>query len=258
MALKIGYIANNDSKTDNILEKILSYNNICDLRIDSNVDVILVIGGDGQMLHALHKYIHLGKPFYGINSGSVGFLMNTVRYEDLEECIQAALETPLYPLSMKAYDINGELKTAMAINEISIFRRTNHAAKFSITIDGVKRMETLVADGAMVSTPAGSSAYNLSAGGRILPLESNLLCLTPICAFRPRRWNGALLPSTSTIRFDIIEPDFRPVSAVADFHEFCNVVSVNIEQNKSLPIRLLFDPNHRLEDRMLKEQFICM
>lgn len=258
MALKIGYVANSAEKTQRVLEKLSRNNNIYDLTTNNDVDVIVVIGGDGQMLHALHKYIHLGKAFYGINSGSVGFLMNDIIYENLEEPIENAFETQLYPLSMKAYDVNGDAKTAMAINEISIFRRTNHAAKFSISIDNIKRMEVLVADGAMVSTPAGSSAYNLSAGGPILPLESNLLCLTPICAFRPRRWKGALLPSNSSIRFDIIEPDFRPVSAVADFHEFCNVVSVDIEQNKSLPIRILFDPNHKLEDRMLKEQFVCM
>ncbi len=256
MALKIGYVSCTSSKASDLLQKMLEYNAITDLSKDSNVDVILVIGGDGQMLHAIHKYIHLGKAFYGINTGSVGFLMNDPIYQNLSKHIENAIATEIYPLVMKAYDLDGKEKSAMAINEISIFRRTNHAAKFSISIDGVKRMESLVADGAMVSTPAGSSAYNLSAGGPILPLESKLLCLTPVCAFRPRRWRGALLPCSSVITFEIIDPELRPVSAVSDFHEFFNILSLNIHENRSLPIRILFNPNHRLEDRMIKEQFI--
>lgn len=222
-----------------------------------NSDLIIVIGGDGTMLHALHQYMDLNIPFYGINSGSIGFMMNNFYPETFLNDIQKTKATNLYPLHMNAVDSFGNEFEALAINEVSIFRQTNQAAKFLIKVDNIERMTELIADGALVATPAGSSAYNLSAGGKIVPLDSNVLCLTPICPFRPRRWHGAILPSKVTIEFDILESDKRPVNAVADFTEFNNVQRVVIKSSKDKVIKLLFDQNHTFEDRVIKEQFSC-
>lgn len=219
-----------------------------------DADLIIVIGGDGSMLHALHRYMHLNIPFYGINAGSVGFLMNSLHLDNFLENLQNSKTTNLYPLEMQAIGINGENFEALAINEVSIFRKTNQAAKFKIEIDGIERME-LSADGALVSTPAGSSAYNLSAGGPIVPLTSKVLCLTPICPFRPRRWNGALLPADVTIKFDILNYEKRPVNAVADFYEFQDIKSVSVRSSNKQVIKILFDERHTFEDRVIKEQF---
>jgi NAD+ kinase len=221
-------------------------------------DIIIVIGGDGSMLHALHKYMHLNIPFYGINAGSVGFLMNVPILEKILENFLENLKnskvTKLYPIEMEATTTSGKIHKAIAINEVSIFRKTNQAAKFKIIVDGIERME-LSSDGALVSTPAGSSAYNLSAGGPIVPLTSKVLCLTPICPFRPRRWSGALLPANVTISFEILDHIKRPVNAVADFYEFDNITSVSMRSSRSQTIRILFDENHTFEDRVIKEQF---
>lgn len=217
--------------------------------------VIVVIGGDGELLHALHSHMHLQKPFYGINAGSIGFLMNSFQGLDFLSNIENSKATKLYPLEMQAHDINGNIHEALAINEVSIFRKTNQAAKFSIEIDGIERMPMIAADGALVSTPAGSSAYNLSAGGAIIPLNSNVLCLTPICPFRPRRWHGAILPNNVKITFKIINTEKRPVNAVADFHEFTDIHTVHIKSTNTDPIQILFNKNHTLEDRVIKEQF---
>lgn len=218
-------------------------------------EVIVVVGGDGELLHALHKYMDFNVPFYGINAGSIGFLMNKLNINDLFNNINESLETILYPLEMKVEDFSGVIHTALAINEVSIFRKSNQSAKFRVEVDQIERFPELVADGALVATPAGSSAYNLSAGGTIVPLGANILCLTPICPFRPRRWQGALLPSSAVIKFDILENFKRPVNAVADFHEFQNITSVAIRSINDKSIRLLFDKNHSLEDRIIKEQF---
>lgn len=217
-------------------------------------DLIIVIGGDGSMLHALHKYMHLNIPFYGINSGSIGFMMNDFHSDSFFESLETSKITNLYPLEMTAEDIEGNISTALAINEVSIFRQTNQAAKFKIFVDNIERMQ-LSADGALVSTPAGSSAYNLSAGGSIVPLTSKILCLTPICPFRPRRWGGALLPVNVEITFLIMENEKRPVNAVADFYEFRNVISVSVKSTDKQVIKLLFDKHHTFEDRVIKEQF---
>jgi NAD+ kinase len=221
-----------------------------------DADVIIVVGGDGELLHALHKYMSVKAYFYGINSGSIGFLMNTIKLENLMQSISQSVETTLNPLKMEATDLNGSIHWALAINEVSIFRKTNQAAKFSIEVDGVERMSELIADGAIVATPAGSSAYNLSAGGPIVPLGSNILCLTPICPFRPRRWNGALLPNNAKIKFEIMDIEKRPVNAVADFYEFENIKTVKISVVKNKTIKILFDKSHSLEDRIIKEQFL--
>ena len=245
-------IHNQSTKALEIIERLKIF---YDYTTPEKAELIVVIGGDGELLHALHKYMHLNIPFYGINAGSIGFLMNSLIDSDLPINIHEATITHLHPLTMEAVAFNGITYSALAINEASIFRKTNQAAKFRIEVDDIERMPELIADGAIVSTPAGSSAYNLSAGGAILPLSSNLLCLTPICPFRPRRWQGALLPSSSLIKFDIFENYKRPVNAVADFQEFENIKSVIVRSLQNKVIKLLFDQHHSLEDRIIKEQF---
>ena len=228
------------------------FRSYCDVE---DADVIMVAGGDGELLHNIHRYMHLNIPFYGVNLGSLGFLMNPLDIKNILQNIQESTASTLNPLLMQAEDVDGQIHKALAINEVSIFRKTNQAAKFRIEVNGVERMSELVADGALVATPAGSSAYNLSAGGHILPLESNMLCLTPICSFRPRRWHGALLPSPASIKFEILNTNKRPVNATADFQEFSNIKSVTIKSTNDKSIKLLFNKNHTLEDRIIKEQF---
>ncbi len=247
-----GHKDNNHFTISDITSHLSRCFNITDPK---NADIIVVIGGDGTMLHALHEHMHLNIPFYGINSGSIGFLMNNFHIDDFQKNIQNTKHADLYPLQMSVKNISGEKFEALAINEVSIFRQTNQAAKFRIIVDSIERISELTGDGAIVATPAGSSAYNLSAGGTIVPLGSNVLCLTPICPFRPRRWHGALLPSDVVIEFDILEHDKRPVSAVADFNEFNNIKKVIIKSSKTKLIKLLFDPSHTFEDRVIKEQF---
>lgn len=220
-----------------------------------NASAIIVVGGDGELLHALHKYMHLNIPFYGINAGSIGFLMNAFHEDEFLDNLEHLMITELHPLLMKATDYEGNIHNAMAINEVSFFRKTNQAAKFSIEIDGVERMPILSADGAIVATSAGSSAYNLSAGGKIVPLGANVLCLTPICPFRPRRWHGAILPDKVTISFKIQDSDKRPVNAVADFQEYQNIEKIEISSLKTTSIKILYDQKHTFEDRVIKEQF---
>jgi NAD+ kinase len=253
---KIGYISGKSPKAVKLTHNLLEQLHMYDLASSyAEVDLIVVIGGDGELLHALHKYMHLGVAFYGINAGSIGFLMNNTAAEDIVSKLQTTVLTTLYPLEMTVRDVHKNEYTKIAINEVSIFRRTNQSAKFRISVDGIERMPMLVADGALVATPAGSSAYNSSAGGMIVPLSSEVLCLTPICPFRPKRWHGAILRHDSTITFDILMPEERPVSASADFHEIPDVLTVSIKTSKSCPIKLLFDQSHCLEDRIMKEQF---
>lgn len=221
-----------------------------------DADVIVVLGGDGTMLEALHSHYTLNKPFYGMNRGSVGFMLNPFHEADLNERLKNAHKVTLHPLRMIAKTEGGETKEGLAFNEVSLLRQQHQAAKIRVTVDGIERLEELVCDGILVSTPAGSTAYNLSAHGPILPLKSDVLALTPISAFRPRRWRGALLPSSAAIRFDIKGDGVRPVSASADYTEVRNVTSVDIRQSNSIGVDLLFDPNHTLEERILKEQFL--
>lgn len=220
----------------------------------ANADVIIAIGGDGTLLSALRRSEGRNIPVYGINKGSVGFLMNVPNLESLVEKVEQAESVTIHPLLMKATDIHGHSYEAVAFNEVSLLRQVRQAAKISIHIDGVVRMDELICDGVLVATPAGSTAYNLSAHGPILPLKSEILALTPISAFRPRRWKGALLPSSAHIRFDILDFAERPVSATADEFEIRNVVSVEILQS-TICKTLLFDKGHSLEERILKEQF---
>lgn len=222
-----------------------------------DADVIVVLGGDGFMLEVMHQYLKSKKPLYGIHCGSVGFLMNPLSPHNFLDHLEKAIPTHLYPLEMTVHQNNGHITKALAFNEVSLLRETRQAAKIQISIDGVIRLEELVCDGILISTPAGSTAYNLSAHGPIIPLETPLLALTPISAFRPRRWKGALLSETAEITFTILEPKKRPVSAVADSTEVRDISSVTVRQIKDFGVTLLFDHDHNLHERILKEQFLA-
>jgi NAD+ kinase len=219
-------------------------------------DVIVALGGDGFMLHTLHASQHLPAPVYGMNRGTVGFLMNEYREDGLVERVEAAEIAVINPLRMRAECIDGKVREALAINEVALLRAGSQAAKLSITIDGRLRMAELACDGALVATPAGSTAYNYSAHGPILPIGSDVLALTPIAAYRPRRWRGALLPKRAKVRIEVLEPDKRPVMADADGRPAGNVLSVEIETASDIEHRVLFDPGHGLEERLIREQFI--
>jgi NAD+ kinase len=219
-------------------------------------DVIVALGGDGFMLETLHSGLDRNVPIYGMNLGTVGFLLNEYRIEGLHERLTRASIVPLHPLRMRAICRSGEIHHGLGINEVSLFRETRQAATLSIEIDGVDRLPELVCDGILVATPAGSTAYNLSAHGPILPVGANLLALTPISAFRPRRWRGALLPSRTRFRFRVRQPDKRPVGAVADYTEIRDVAEVEVWEDRTITLNLLFDPEHNLEERILKEQFV--
>jgi NAD+ kinase len=218
-------------------------------------DVVVALGGDGLMLQTLHRFMGRNKPIYGMNRGSVGFLLNEFRCDGLRERLAAAQASIVRPLIMKARNAVGEELVARAINEVSMLRQTFQAAKMRITIDGRERLGELIADGLLVATPAGSTAYNLSANGPILPLDAQLMALTPISAFRPRRWRGALLPDKATVKVDVLECEKRPVSAVADHTEFRDVRTVEVAMDHATGLVLLHDPGHSLEERILTEQF---
>ena len=222
----------------------------------SKANAIVALGGDGFMLETLHRYLRWHVPIYGMNRGSIGFLMNSYDIEGLPERLQAAKPVSLHPLRMRARTSDGRIKKALAINEVSLLRQTRQAAKLRISVDGVTRIEELICDGALIATPAGSTAYNLSAHGPIIPLGAGLLALTPISAFRPRRWRGALLPSTASVTFDILEDGKRPVSAVADYTEVRDVTRVHVGEAPDVTLTLLFDPEHNLDERIVKEQFV--
>jgi NAD+ kinase len=210
------------------------------------------------MLESLHKHMDRSVPIYGMNRGTVGFLMNEYSEDDLRARLERAEQVQLHPLRMIAERIsnNGETQTALAINEVSLLRESRQAAKIRVAIDGVVRLEELICDGMIVATPAGSTAYNLSAHGPIIPIGAPLMAMTPISAFRPRRWRGALLPGKAEVRFEILEARKRPVSATADYTEVRDVARVTIREDRSLTTNLLFDPEHNLEERILKEQFL--
>ncbi|MEQ8584882.1 MAG: NAD kinase [Thalassobaculaceae bacterium] len=221
----------------------------------TRADVIVALGGDGYMLETLRAAIGAGKPIYGMNRGTVGFLMNEFREERLIERVRNAQPVTLHPLRMHAVCRDGTRVEGLAINEVSLFRSSAQAAKIRISVDGVERLAELVCDGVLVATPAGSTAYNLSAHGPIIPLGGNVLALTPISAFRPRRWRGALLPHGATIRFETIRPEKRPVNAVADVMEVHDVIEVEVREDRDVELTVLYDPEHNLEERVLMEQF---
>ncbi len=218
-------------------------------------DVLVTLGGDGMMLQTLHKHIHQPIPIYGMNFGSIGFLMNEYREENLLQRLQAAVENIIHPLKLTAYNSENHPLHALAINEVSLFRQSHQAAKLQITIDDRIRMQELICDGVMVATPAGSTAYNFSAHGPILPVGAQLLALTPISPFRPRRWRGALLSNRAVVEIKVLERNKRPVSAVADHTEFQDIDRVKIAEMPDITLRLLFDPGHALDERILTEQF---
>jgi NAD+ kinase len=221
----------------------------------SSADAIVALGGDGLMLQTLHRHLTDGVPIYGMNRGSTGFLMNDYSEEDLRGRLARAEINVIHPLAMRAIDGKGMMHEALAFNEVSLFREIYQAAKLKISVDGRVRLEELICDGVLVATPAGSTAYNLSAYGPILPINAPLLALTPISPFRPRRWRGALLPNAAKIRFDVLEPAKRPVSAVADHSETRGVASVEVEQASGISLFMMFDPGHSLDERILSEQF---
>ena len=218
-------------------------------------DVIVALGGDGFMLRTLHATQDLPAPVYGMNRGTIGFMMNEYSESDLIDRLAAAEEEVINPLSMRAMDQAGELHTALAINEVSLLRAGPQAAKLRITVDGRLRLAELVCDGALLATPAGSTAYNYSAHGPILPIGADVLALTAIAAFRPRRWRGALLPKTAKVRFDVVEADKRPVMADADSESISDIDWVEIQSEPRIAHHILFDPGHGLEERLISEQF---
>lgn len=219
-------------------------------------DVIVALGGDGFMLRTLHRFLPADLPVYGMKLGNVGFLMNRFREDELFDRLNEANVVELNPLCMIAVTEAGSESKALAINEVSLLRQLNQAAHIRILINGSVKVENLICDGVLVSTAAGSSAYNLSAQGPILPLGTDALALTPISPFRPRRWRGAVLPSSVRVRFEILDCYKRPVSATADAHEIRNVISVDVFEEKSITLKLMFDPDHSLEQRILDEQFL--
>jgi len=218
-------------------------------------DVVVALGGDGLMLQTLHRFMGRGVPIYGLNRGSVGFLMNEFRETGLRKRLAAARSTIIHPLKMSARTVHGDIAEARAINEVSLLRQSAQAAKLRIFVDGHTRMAELIADGVLLATPAGSTAYNLSAGGPILPIEAPLMALTPMSAFRPRHWRGALISSKAEVVIEMLELEKRPVAAVADHFEIRDVARVAIAMDESTGLELLHDPGHSMEERILREQF---
>lgn len=249
---KIAFIASETEEAQEALQKLTKrYGNAS----VEEADAIVALGGDGLMLQTMHRHLNSRIPIYGMNRGSVGFLLNDYREDSLKERLKLAEITVIHPLRMTAHDKNGAKHEALAINEASLFRQIYQAAKLRIAVDGTVRLDELICDGVLVSTPAGSTAYNLSAHGPILPINAPLLALTPISPFRPRRWRGALLPNDAKVTIEVLEPDKRPVSAVADHTEFRDVVKVEVMEESGIDIFMMFDPGHTLAERILSEQF---
>lgn len=253
---KIACVADDSPKAQEALKEIRKHYDIVEItRRRMEAQVIVVLGGDGFMLQTLHDYMKMKLPFYGINCGTVGFLMNQYALDDLMDRINRARSAMLYPLHMYARRSNGKISQELAFNEVSLFRQGRQAAKIRVSVDHVVRLEELICDGVLVATPAGSTAYNFSAGGPIIPLGSNVIALTPLVPFRPRRWRGALLHHNASVNFSILETGKRPVNAVADFTEIEDVTEVVISEQRKSGVALLFDPEHNLEERIIKEQF---
>ena len=219
-------------------------------------DAVVALGGDGFMLRTIHELLDHDLPIYGMNCGTIGFLLNQFDPDNLLERIGAAQEQLLYPLAMTATDVDGRRVSALAFNEVAMLRISQQSAHIRLFINGRERLDNLVCDGILLASPAGSTAYNLSAHGPIIPLGSNVLALTPICPFRPRRWNGALLPNTADVEFEILSPHRRPVSVTADFLEVRDVAHILVHEDRARPARILFAPDHSLEERIFNEQFI--
>jgi NAD+ kinase len=249
---RIAFVASPSSEAQAAFTQLTQTYGNCD---PNEADIVVALGGDGLMLQTLHQHMHTGKPIYGMHRGTVGFLMNEYSTVDLPSRLEAAHESEINPLLMRATDVNDHVHLHHAINEVALFRQTYQAARLRILIDERERMAELIADGIMVATPAGSTAYNLSAQGPILPINAALLALTPISAFRPRRWRGALLPNTAYVVIEVLEGDKRPVAAVADHDEVRDVRRVEVLADRTISMRMMFDPGHSLEERILREQF---
>lgn len=250
--MKIHFVASKTDEAQTALTELRARHG--DASIDEAA-VIVALGGDGFMLQTLHRHGTRGLPVYGMKLGSVGFLMNQYRPDELLDRLVRAQPTPLRPLVMDVHTESGSSVNALAFNEVSLLRQTKQAAHVRVYLNGAVKLDELVCDGILVSTPAGSTAYNLSAHGPILPLGSNVLAMTPISPFRPRRWRGAILPAATEVKFEVLDPYKRPVSATADSYEVRDIVEVSIRESREQTASLLFDPEHNLEDRILNEQF---
>jgi len=250
--VRIAFVASPSAEAQAALVQLADEYGNCD---PQGADVVVALGGDGLMLQTLHDHMRTGKPIYGMHRGTVGFLMNEFSPHELRARLAAAHESVIHPLLMRATDVDGTIHIHHAINEVSLFRQSAQAARLRILIDERERMPELIADGVLVATPAGSTAYNLSVQGPILPINAALLALTPISAFRPRRWRGALLPNTAYVIIEVLEGEKRPVAAVADHDEVRDVRRVEVLSDKTISMRMLFDPGHSLEERILREQF---
>ena len=250
--LAISFLSSGTSEAHEARDHLVALYGDC---APEDADIIVALGGDGLMLQTLHRMMDAPKPIYGMNRGSVGFLMNEYTENDLPERLAAARSSIIHPLIMRATDVKGAHTTARAINEVSLLRQTSQSAKLRLSIDGAVQLNELIADGILVATPAGSTAYNLSAGGQIVPLGAPLMALTPISAFRPRRWRGALLPDRARVIIDVLEAEKRPVAATADHFEIRRVERVEVETDHATSLVLLHDPGHSLDERILREQF---
>jgi NAD+ kinase len=249
---RIAFVASPSEEAQRALAQLTELYGNCG---PAEADVVVALGGDGLMLQTLHQHMRSGKPIYGMHRGTVGFLMNEFSPHDLRGRLAAARISLINPLLMRATDVTGAVHIHHAINEVALFRQTYQAARLRILIDEQERMPELIADGILVATPAGSTAYNLSVQGPILPINAALLALTPISAFRPRRWRGALLPNSAYVVIEVLEGEKRPVAAVADHDEVRDVRRVEVVSDKTIAMSMLFDPGHSLEERILREQF---
>jgi len=250
--MRLAFVASDTSVAQQARRKLVE--RYGDLPVEK-AELIVALGGDGFMLRTLHAHLALGVPVYGMKLGRVGFLMNKHRLDELPERVARAHAAELFPLEMRTTDAAGRAHVALAFNEVSLLRQSNQAAHIEVRLNEAVKLPNLICDGVMVATPAGSTAYNLSAHGPILPLDANVLALTPISPFRPRRWRGALLPGNADVLIEVLEPEKRPVAAVADFTEVRDVVSVAIHQDKTIAVRVLFDPDQALSERIIAEQF---
>ena len=249
---RIAFVASPIPEARDALERLAArYGNVA----AKDADVIVALGGDGLMLQTLHRFMKTGKPIYGMHRGTVGFLMNEFHPDQLPERLAKSQVTVIHPLLMCAHDNDGNTVEFHAFNEVFLYRQTYQAARLRILIDGEERLSELVADGVLVATPAGSTAYNLYVRGPIIPISAPLMALTPISPFRPRRWRGALLPDGARVRVEVLEPEKRPVAAVADHDEVRSVSSVDIQMDHGISMQMLFDPGHSLDERIVREQF---
>ena len=249
---KITFIASETNPATEAKKKLTELYGNSDIK---DAEFIVALGGDGQMLQVLHQFIGSGIPIYGMNCGSIGFLMNELSFDNLDKKLENSEMTEINPLKMSVTDISGKEHTEIAINEVALTRTTYQAAKLKISINNKVRLHELISDGLLISTPAGSTAYNLSADGPILPINARLMALTPTSPFRPRRWKGALLDINSIVEIDVIDPEYRKVNATADSHEIMDAKKIIISNDETLSLKIMFDPDHNLEERIITEQF---